>query len=60
MTKTFLLPEDIRNALLGYLVQRPYSEVAKGVQMLEGLPELPEAPAQKPVLAAVPDAEKEK
>lgn len=57
--KSYVLPEDVRNGLLAYLVSRPYGEVANGVRALEALAELPEAPAAKPVLSAVPSAEKE-
>lgn len=47
--KLYLLPEDLRNDLLGYLVQRPYAEVALGVKRLEAL-------APVPPIAAVPAA----
>ena len=40
--KTYLLPEDVRNSILQYLFSRPYQEVARGVQMLEGLVVAPE------------------
>jgi len=38
--KLFLMPEDLRKDILGYLMSRPYAEVAKGVQRLEALAEL--------------------
>jgi hypothetical protein len=41
--KTFILAEEQRTVLLGYLYSRPYGEVAKGVAMLQALPEIPEA-----------------
>lgn len=37
--KTFLITEEQRNALLVYLSERPYKEVAKGVEMLQLAPE---------------------
>lgn len=42
--KTFLLPEDLRNDLLAYLMQRPYAEVDKGVARLQALSEAPPPP----------------
>jgi hypothetical protein len=32
--QNFILPENIREALLGYLGRRPYSEVHSGVKAL--------------------------
>jgi hypothetical protein len=54
--KTYLLPEDVRNAILGYLVSRPYAEVARGVQMLEGLRVVPEQPSQPAAATPEPSA----
>lgn len=39
--KTYLLPETVRDAVLNYLVQRPYAEVAQGVAALQRLEEVP-------------------
>jgi hypothetical protein len=38
--KLFVITEAVRNAVLSYLMSRPYSEVAKGVEMLQNLPPL--------------------
>jgi hypothetical protein len=47
--KQYLLPENIRAALLAYLMDRPYREVADGVQALLTLKEAPApAPADPP------------
>ena len=35
--KAYLMPAELRAALLQYLMTRPYAEVAQGVQALEGL-----------------------
>lgn len=60
MAKTYALPEEVRTAVLNYLMQRPYSEVALGVRLLEGLTEImltnSPAVASSPALAVVPDA----
>ncbi len=37
----YLLTEEQRNTLLAYFYQRPYGEVAKGVDMLKNLPVAP-------------------
>lgn len=34
---TYALPAALRDALLAYLMQRPYSEVAEGVAALQAL-----------------------
>lgn len=39
--KTYLLPEDVRTAILNYLNGRPYAEVVKGVDALKALQETP-------------------
>lgn len=39
----FVLPAALREALLRYLMGRPYAEVAEGVQALQQLPPLPES-----------------
>jgi hypothetical protein len=44
MTVTYALPAELREALLKYLVQRPYAEVAEGVAQLSALQPIP-APA---------------
>lgn len=33
----YALPDSLRQALLAYLVTRPYAEVAQGVQALQAL-----------------------
>jgi hypothetical protein len=38
---TFLLPAEVRDAVLRYLVTRPYSEVAEGVRALLDLKPAP-------------------
>lgn len=48
--KAFLLPAEARDALLAYLGNRPYREVAQGMQALLDLFPLPEpdiAPDEK-------------
>ena len=35
--QTFILPASLRNALLSYLMSRPYSEVHEGVTALTAL-----------------------
>lgn len=40
----YALPAELRAAILAYLMQRPYAEVAQGIQALEALAPL-EAPA---------------
>jgi hypothetical protein len=42
--KTFLLPEQLGNAVLQYLAQRPYAEVAALIAGLSQLQEVPPAP----------------
>jgi hypothetical protein len=45
--KQYLMSHEVREALLSYLFQRPYAEVARGVDMLRELPEFvdPRQPA---------------
>lgn len=40
----FVLPAELRTALLTYLMNRPYAEVAQGVQALHQLQALQPAP----------------
>ena len=40
----YALPHELREALLKYLVQRPYAEVAEGVAQLSALQPIPAAP----------------
>jgi hypothetical protein len=40
--KAFLLPAEVRDAILNYLGNRPYREVAQGMQALLDLKPLPE------------------
>jgi hypothetical protein len=54
--KNYLLPEDVRASILGYLMQRPYQEVALGVRMVEGLKEIGTV-APEPAPAPVPELE---
>jgi hypothetical protein len=42
--KNFIITNEQRTMLLGYLFARPYGEVAKGVAMLLALPEVPSSP----------------
>jgi hypothetical protein len=49
--KVYLITQDTRDAILGYLFTRPYAEVAKGVDMLR---ELPEYSPPEVVLTKVP------
>lgn len=37
----YVLPAELRAALLSYLMARPYADVAQGVQALESLAPLP-------------------
>lgn len=39
--ETFIITKTVRDAILGYLMSRPYAEVAKGVEMLQKLPPAP-------------------
>lgn len=48
-TKKFVLNGEQQQMLLNYLYQRPYAEVARGVEMLQSLPELKVAEAEAPV-----------
>lgn len=41
MTQHYLLPVEVRDAILRYLVTRPYGEVAEGVQALLELAPVP-------------------
>ena len=41
--KNYILPEDLREALMGYLRTRPYGEVVDGMKALESLEEAPES-----------------
>lgn len=51
MDKVYLITEQLRSDLLAYLVQRPYAEVAKGVEQLLKLEPVPApAPPPPPVL----------
>jgi len=45
--KQFILPENIRDALVNYLASRPYKEVADGVQALLALKEVAPPPADE-------------
>jgi hypothetical protein len=42
--KKFVITGEQVTMLLGYLYSRPYGEVAKGVMMLQALPDLPTSP----------------
>jgi hypothetical protein len=48
MPGSYSLPAEIRDALLRYLVTRPYGEVADGVQALMSLRPLTEPPPGEP------------
>jgi len=54
MPRSFVITEDVRDALVRYLVQKPYMEVEGAILALRALPELPPAPPVAPALAAVP------
>lgn len=43
--KNYLLPEDLRTALMEYLKAQPYGAVAQGMKALEELTQLPEEDA---------------
>jgi hypothetical protein len=47
--KKFILPEEIRNALLAYLLTRPMQEVENGVQLLRNLEEIKKQDEKKAV-----------
>ena len=47
MEETFFITKTVRDAILAYLMSRPYAEVAKGVEMLQNLPSVP--PVSPPV-----------
>lgn len=44
MKVTYALPAELREALLKYLAQRPYAEVAEGVAQLSALQPIPAPP----------------
>lgn len=46
--KLFLLPEDLKNDLLAYLMEQPYKLVATGVARLQAVVEAPPPPADEP------------
>lgn len=39
----YLISDELRKALLAYLMSRPYAEVAQGVHALQALTALPES-----------------
>jgi hypothetical protein len=39
--KTLLLPEDLRDRLIAYLMERPFKEVVTGIAQLQALQEAP-------------------
>lgn len=45
---SYILPENIREALLSYLGRRPYQEVRQGMQALLDLESIDEADAPEP------------
>lgn len=51
MDTVYLLPDAIRQALIGYLAAKPYAEVAQGIAALQQLQAHTPAPAAdaKPV-----------
>lgn len=61
----YLVSEQQRNALLNYLKERPYQEVASGIQMLLNAPtaqvdvEIPETSAPQSEQPELEGAEKE-
>lgn len=44
--KYYAISEPVLKSILAYLVQRPYSEVAEGIQILMDLPEVDFHPSQ--------------
>lgn len=44
--KYYAISEPVLKSILAYLVQRPYSEVAEGVQVLMDLPEINFQPSE--------------
>jgi hypothetical protein len=44
MPKAYILPAEVREAILNYLGNRPYREVATGVNALLALAPLPDEP----------------
>ena len=44
--KYYAISEPVLKSILAYLVQRPYSEVAEGVQILMDLPEINFQPSE--------------
>jgi hypothetical protein len=42
--EAFIITKTVRDAILNYLMGRPYAEVAKGVEMLQNLPSVPSVP----------------
>ena len=44
--KMYIINETVKNAILAYLQERPFKEVAMGVQALNNLQEVPNAPTK--------------
>lgn len=60
--KVYLLTEEQRDGLMNYLMNRPYREVANGVQFLTNAPSTilnVELPEQSANLDAISDADQE-
>lgn len=49
MENQFLIPEQLRNALIGYLAQRPYVEVHQAIAALQSLQKQPQIDPQESV-----------
>lgn len=47
--KIYLINETLIKALIGYLNNRPYQEVAEGIKFLQNLPELEEEKANEQI-----------
>ena len=56
--KMFVINETERNALLVYLQEKPFKEVAQGVQMLSQLPEIPVEKVAEALMPKKPAAPK--
>lgn len=53
--KNYLISEEIRNAILQYLLSRPMIEVELGVQALRNLPEVKDSQEEKRFAKIVED-----
>jgi hypothetical protein len=49
--KNFILPASVRDMILAYLYSQPYAKVAHGVDLLNGLIEIPGGTQAVPLVA---------